>query len=59
MCSSDLYASGEGGELMGEYTEAEEAYRKAKNETVDLFSLTGEAPVSQELLDLLDDPPSN
>ncbi|MCK6517227.1 hypothetical protein L6R46_19475 [Myxococcota bacterium] len=54
-----LYASGEGGELMGEYTEAEEAYRKAKNETVDLFSLTGEAPVSQELLDLLDDPPSN
>ena len=57
--SGILYASGEGGELMGEYTDAEEAYRKAKNDTVDLFSLTGEAPVSQELLDLLDDPPSN
>ena len=54
-----LYASGEGGDLMGEYTEAEDAYRKAKNDTVDLFTLTGEAPVSQELLELLDDPPSN
>ena len=52
-----LYATGDGGDLMGAYTEAEEAFRKAKNDTVDLFSLTGEAPVSQEALDLLDDPP--